>query len=77
MKNLKVMEISPIFPMQPIPLKPPFYFLEYRPLGDLEIALKEALKMGFEGIVIKNLDSPYLISKSAPIATHHWRKIKE
>ena len=47
------MEISPIFPMQPIPLKPPFYFLEYRPLGDLEIALKEALKMGFEGIVIK------------------------
>jgi len=57
-------------------LKPPFYFLEYKPLEDWEIALRETLKMGFEGIVIKNLDSPYLISKSAPIATHHWRKIK-
>ena len=70
------MEISPIFPMQPIPLKPPFYFLEYRPLGDLEIALKEALKMGFEGIVIKNLDSPYLISKSASISNSSLEKNK-
>ncbi|PMP95285.1 MAG: hypothetical protein C0169_05520, partial [Thermodesulfobacterium geofontis] len=57
-------------------LKPPFYFLEYKPLEDWENALKETLKMGFEGIVIKNLESPYLISKSAPVATHYWRKIK-
>jgi len=62
--------------LKEITLNPPFYFLEYKILESWETALKECLEKGFEGIVIKNLDSPYLISESAPIATHYWRKIK-
>ena len=57
-------------------LNPPIYLIEYKKLENLEESLKENLEKGYEGIVLKNLDSPYIISKEAPIATHHWRKMK-
>jgi len=57
-------------------LNPPVYLIEYKKLENLEESLKENLEKGYEGIVLKNLDSPYIISKEAPIATHHWRKMK-
>ncbi len=54
----------------------PFYLLEFERLKNLKKSLKDAFKKGYEGIILKNLNSPYLISKEAPIATHHWRKLK-
>ena len=57
-------------------LNPPIYLIEYKKLENLEESLKKNLEKGYEGIVLKNLDSPYIISKEAPIATHHWRKMK-
>ncbi|MCU4138201.1 MAG: ATP-dependent DNA ligase [Thermodesulfobacteria bacterium] len=57
-------------------LNPPIYLIEYKKLENLEESLKENLEKGYEGIVLKNLDSPYIISKEAPIATHYWRKMK-
>ncbi len=62
--------------LENLSFNPPFYLLKYKILKDWEQALKECLNNGFEGIVIKDLASPYIISKSAPIATHYWRKIK-
>lgn len=54
----------------------PFVVLESKPLKDLNKSLKEALLQGYEGIVIKKINSCYQISKEAPIATLDWRKIK-
>lgn len=56
--------------------KPPFYLMEFERLKNLKNNLKKALKKGYEGIILKNLNSPYLISTQASIATHHWRKLK-
>lgn len=57
-------------------LKPPFYNLTGKQLIDVKNNYAEEVKKGNEGIVIKKLDSPYLVGKEAPIATHYWRKIK-
>ena len=62
--------------LEQLKFKPPIYLIEYKKLGNLEESLKENLEKGYEGIVLKNLDSSYIISKEAPIATHHWRKMK-
>jgi ATP-dependent DNA ligase len=56
--------------------KKPFYLLEFEKLKNLKESLKKSLKKGYEGVILKNLNSPYLISKEAPMATHHWRKLK-
>lgn len=57
-------------------LKPPFFFLSGKKLTNVKKNYTEEIKKGYEGIVIKKLDSPYLIGKESPIATHYWRKIK-
>jgi len=57
-------------------LKPPFYFLAGKKLTNIKEDYKLVVKRGSEGIVIKKIDSPYLVGKEAPIATHYWRKIK-
>jgi len=62
--------------LEGLPLRVPFQLVEAKPIRDLETHLKEALQREEEGIVIKDLASPYLIAHDGPIATEHWRKIK-
>jgi ATP-dependent DNA ligase len=62
--------------LEKLKFKKPFYLLEFEKLKNLKESLKKSLKKGYEGIILKNLNSPYLISKEAPMATHHWRKLK-
>jgi ATP-dependent DNA ligase len=38
--------------------------------------MEKSAKKGYEGVILKELNSKYQISYQAPIATHHWRKIK-
>lgn len=57
-------------------IKEPFYILKYKKLDQLENALLNSLKEGHEGIVIKEINSPYIPGKDAPVATQFWRKIK-
>ncbi len=47
-----------------------------QPLHNIKASMQEAIAHGHEGIVIKKLNSPYLIGKDAPIATENWRKVK-
>jgi DNA ligase-1 len=54
----------------------PFQVLKFFPLTDIKNVLQEAISQGHEGIVIKELFSPYRISKQGPVATEYWRKIK-
>jgi hypothetical protein len=54
----------------------PFRILEFKKVKNLEEHLKECIKKGFEGIVIKELQSQYSIGKDSPMATQYWRKIK-
>lgn len=67
--------------LRKLKFKKPFFLIESEKLKNLKTenlkkALKKAIKKGFEGIILKNLNSPYLISEQAPMATHHWRKLK-
>ncbi|BAL81670.1 ATP-dependent DNA ligase [Caldisericum exile] len=55
---------------------PPIFVLPYFKVENLENHLKEAISKGFEGIVIKELNSKYEVGFDAPIATQWWRKIK-
>ncbi len=57
-------------------ITPPFLILPYKPVENLIIHLREAVEGGSEGIVLKNLASPYLVGKEAPMATENWRKLK-
>jgi ATP-dependent DNA ligase len=57
-------------------LRPPFVLIKGKRLTNIKNNYLQARRKGSEGIVIKKLDSPYLIGKDAPIATHYWRKIK-
>lgn len=50
--------------------------LKYKELKDLEEDLKESIALGNEGIVIKEINSKYIIGKDAPIVTLYWKKIK-
>ncbi len=59
-----------------INLQTPFILLMGERLKNLEQSFEAAVKNGAEGIVIKKVDSPYIVGKGAPIATHYWRKIK-
>lgn len=56
--------------------KPPFYLLKFEKLKNLRKSLENSLKKGYEGIILKNLNSPYLVSEQSQIATIHWRKLK-
>ena len=57
-------------------LKSPFIPVPGKPLTKIEKDYASEIKQGSEGIVIKKLNSPYLIGKESPIATQWWRKIK-
>ncbi|MEO0095495.1 MAG: hypothetical protein ABIL66_06340 [candidate division WOR-3 bacterium] len=54
----------------------PFRLIEYQRLNNIKEDFQKAVAKGAEGIIIKNLDSPYWVGKDGPIATHYWRKIK-
>jgi len=56
--------------------KSPFVFLAGKRLVDIKKSYTQEIKKGSEGIIIKKLNSPYLVGKEAPIATHYWRKVK-
>lgn len=62
--------------LKKIEIKDPFKFLPSKKLKNLKTALRESAKKGYEGVIIKNLNSKYQIEEKAPLATHHWRKIK-
>ncbi len=62
--------------IESIELKPPFYRMEQCLLKDIKKHLNQIVKKGYEGIVIKKLDSLYPIGKDAPLTTDKWRKIK-
>jgi len=72
--NLKLKERKKI--LENLKLKEPFFILKFKELNDLKKALKNAIEEGNEGIVIKELNSFYEISKDGPIANLWWRKIK-
>ncbi len=59
-----------------IHLKPPFYFIPGKKVSNIERNYMSQVKKGHEGIVIKKLNSTYLIGRESPIATQWWRKIK-
>jgi len=42
----------------------------------MKARMREAIAQGHEGIVIKKLNSVYLIGRDGPIATENWRKVK-
>lgn len=50
--------------------------LKYKRLTDLEKDLRESIISGNEGIVIKEINSRYIVGKDGPIATLYWKKIK-
>lgn len=62
--------------LEKLKLQGPFEILKFEKLKDLKKSLKDALEKGYEGIILKNLNSPYLISFQAPIATQYWKKVK-
>lgn len=57
-------------------LPSPFLLLKYEPLKDLKEQFKKIVSEGHEGLVLKEMNSPYLIGKEAPMATIYWRKVK-
>ncbi|MCX8094844.1 MAG: hypothetical protein N3D74_01445 [Caldisericia bacterium] len=50
--------------------------LKFKELSDIEKDLKEAISLGHEGIVIKEINSKYIIGNNSPIVTLYWKKIK-
>ncbi len=62
--------------LQRLAYEPPFFLILAKNLTNIKRNFNAAISNGSEGIVIKKLNSPYLIGKDAPIATHYWRKIK-
>lgn len=57
-------------------LESPFISVLGKPLTNIKRDYESEVKKGSEGIVIKKLNSSYLIGKESPIATQWWRKIK-
>lgn len=53
-----------------------FRLTEYGELNDINNQLKNSIASNHEGIVIKELNSKYKLSKDGPVATEFWRKIK-
>jgi ATP-dependent DNA ligase len=62
--------------LEKIKFKEPFFVLKFEPLKNLKKSMEKSAKKGYEGVILKELNSKYQISYQAPIATHHWRKIK-
>jgi hypothetical protein len=59
-----------------IKFKGPVKVLEYEKFIDLEKSLKEKISLGYEGIVIKEINSKYVVLKEGPFVTLYWKKIK-
>ena len=59
-----------------ISMKTPFFSIMGKKLTNPKSNYSSEVKKGHEGIVMKKLDSLYLLGKEAPIATQWWRKIK-
>jgi ATP-dependent DNA ligase len=59
-----------------IRFEPPFFYMNGNNLTNVKKNYSSEVKKGHEGIVIKKMNSPYLIGKESPIATQWWRKIK-
>ena len=59
-----------------IKFKEPVKVLEYEKFIDLEKSLKEKISLGYEGIVIKEINSKYVVLKEGPFVTLYWKKIK-
>ncbi len=62
--------------LQKFDFKLPFCFLPYEKLIDIHLQTQRMVDKGYEGIVIKELNSLYPLGKDAPLATDKWRKIK-
>ncbi len=62
--------------LKTLPWEEPFRLIEGRPFTDLEEELNRAIADGGEGIVIKKLNSKYLVGRDCPEASEFWRKIK-
>ncbi len=72
--NKKLKERKKI--LEKLKFKKPFSILPFEKLENLEKAMESAAQKGYEGVILKDLNSKYEISFEAPMATHHWRKIK-
>uniref|UniRef100_A0A7C6EBT4 ATP-dependent DNA ligase family profile domain-containing protein n=1 Tax=candidate division WOR-3 bacterium TaxID=2052148 RepID=A0A7C6EBT4_UNCW3 len=72
--NLTLKERKAI--LSQIKIKPPLKIIEYKPVISIKKHLIEIKRQGYEGIILKKLSSPYILSAQAPIATENWRKIK-
>lgn len=62
--------------LERIVVKPPLYIVEYKPVLNIKKHLIDMVNKKHEGIVLKKLSSPYILSTAAPIATEFWRKLK-
>jgi ATP-dependent DNA ligase len=47
-----------------------------KPLKDVKEALFCSLNEGHEGVVMKKVNSLYIICDEGPVATEGWRKLK-
>jgi ATP-dependent DNA ligase len=56
--------------------KSPLKLIKYKKVTDIGKHLIEAIAENYEGIIIKDLNSPYIIGEDSPMATADWRKIK-
>lgn len=72
--NLTLKERKKI--LNQIKISPPLQLVIYKPVVNIKKHLIEMIKQGHEGIILKKLSSPYILSVSAPIATENWRKVK-
>lgn len=59
-----------------IQFKSPFLYVPGKRLTSIKNNYMSEVRKGREGIVIKKLNSPYLVGKESPIATQYWRKVK-
>lgn len=57
-------------------VRPPFRLIPKYRLTDVSRALTHLSGKGYEGVVLKQADSPYTLSPNGPIATEYWRKLK-
>ncbi|MCX7785186.1 MAG: hypothetical protein N2201_03020 [candidate division WOR-3 bacterium] len=59
--------------LKQLPLRPPLSLIEYK---DFKGNIEQTVKLGQEGIVLKELNSQYQVGTDAPLTTLSWRKIK-
>lgn len=62
--------------LKDLELKKPFIPVHGNTLTNITQHLTDAINLGYEGIIVKKIDSPYIIGSGAPVATHFWRKVK-